>query len=52
MNEISKILIIAAGLAMGIWAEGVDEAMTPYTVSKHGVVAMTRYIDIILYYAV
>merc|ERR1712227_1121328 len=31
-----------AGLAMGIWAKGVDEAMTPYTTSKHGVVAMTR----------
>ena len=27
---------------MGIWAKGVDEAMTPYTTSKHGVVAMTR----------
>ena len=31
-----------AGLAMGIWGEGSDEALTPYTVSKHGVVAMTR----------
>ena len=27
---------------MGIWAEGFDGAMTPYTTSKHGVVAMTR----------
>ena len=27
---------------MGIWAKVVDEAMTPYTTSKHGVVAMTR----------
>ena len=27
---------------MGIWADGVDEAMTPYTTSKQGVVAMTR----------
>ena len=32
----------SAGLAMGIWADGVDEAMTPYTTSKQGVVAMTR----------
>ena len=27
---------------MGLWAEGADEALTPYSVSKHGVVAMTR----------
>ncbi len=27
---------------MGLWADGMDEALTPYTVSKHGVVAMTR----------
>lgn len=27
---------------MGLWADGVDEALTPYSVSKHGVVAMTR----------
>ena len=49
MKEISKMLTISAGLTMGIWAEGVDEAMTPYTVSKHGVVAMTRYIYITQY---
>ena len=31
---------------MGLWADGVDEALTPYSVSKHGVVAMTRSLSL------